>query len=122
MSETKPLRSHVARALRVNLTCAALVLAAFGVTRALVGDAYLDYAPPATQVVDVAASEAATLVARHDCWSGEAPAEMQGVLPGHVVATVDGDTRRGGDRLVGMALEQLFDDVDHGLVVHGFCR
>jgi hypothetical protein len=27
----------------------------------------------------------------------------------------------GGQRLVGLALEQIFDGKNHGLVVHGFC-
>ena len=60
-------------------------------------------------------------VEKHDCWTGEAPADMQGVVPGHVVVTVDGVPRLGGERMVAKALEQMFDGVDHGLVVHGFC-
>lgn len=64
----------------------------------------------------------AALVAEHDCWTGEAPADMQGVVPGHVVVTVDGSTRLGGERMVGKALEQLFEGADHGLIVAGFCR
>lgn len=62
------------------------------------------------------------LVAEHGCWAGDAPAEMQGVMPGHVVVTVGGATRLGGERMVGQALEQIFDGADHGLIVHGFCR
>lgn len=65
---------------------------------------------------------AAELVAEHDCWTGDAPADMVGEIPGHVVVTIDGEPRYAGDRLVGRALEQLFDGVDHGLVVAGFCR
>jgi hypothetical protein len=63
------------------------------------------------------------LVARHGCWSGEAPADMEGVLPGHVVVTTpDGVTRYAGPRMVGRALDQVFSDVDHELTVHAFCR
>lgn len=126
MTTSPSLRTHLVRRLRVNLTCAVLLLAAFAVTRALVGDVYLAYAAPAHQVVDVGQgddwTEAASLISRNDCWTGEAPADMQGVLPGRVVATVDGDARVGGDRMVGKALEQIFDGVDHGLRVHAFCR
>lgn len=62
------------------------------------------------------------LVAAHDCWTGEAPADMAGVLPGHVVVTMNDHTRLGGSVLVGKALKQIFEGVDHGLAVHGFCR
>ena len=61
----------------------------------------------------------AALVAKHDCWTGEAPA---GVVPGHVVVTVGGVTRLGGERMVSKALAQVFDGTDHGLTVSAFCR
>lgn len=64
----------------------------------------------------------AALVAKHDCWTGEAPAVMQGVVPGHVVVTVDGTTRLGGERMVGKALAQIFEGADHGLRIAGFCE
>lgn len=62
----------------------------------------------------------AALVEAHDCWTGEAPADVE--VPGHVVVTVGNDTIYGGPRLVGKALSQIFDGANHGLVVHGFCR
>jgi hypothetical protein len=58
---------------------------------------------------------------RHDCWSGNAPADMAGEIPGHVVVTYEGRTVYSA-ALVGPALEQLFDGTDHGLTVHAFCR
>ncbi len=64
---------------------------------------------------------AADLVAEHGCWAGEAPADMVGVLPGHVVVTVDADVRYAGERMVGKALEQIFDGTDHELTVWAFC-
>jgi hypothetical protein len=64
----------------------------------------------------------ATIAAAHDCWSGDAPADMQGILPGHVVVTIDGRPRYAGERMVGKALEQVFEGADHGLTVHAFCR
>lgn len=73
-------------------------------------------------VAEAQGPTASDLVAEHGCWTGEAPADMQGVFPGHVVVSVNGSPRIGGERLVGKALEQVFDGVDHGLLVHGFCR
>jgi hypothetical protein len=64
----------------------------------------------------------ADLVAAHDCWSGEAPDDMAGRMPGHVVVTVAGEPRYAGPRMVAKALDQVFGDVDHGLTVHAFCR
>ena len=64
----------------------------------------------------------AALMAANDCWTGEAPDDMQGQFPGHVVVTVDGVARYAGERMVGKALVQIFDGVDHGLLVHAFCR
>jgi hypothetical protein len=64
----------------------------------------------------------ADLVAANECWTGEAPADMAGQVPGHVVVTMDGTARVGGDRLVGKALGQMFDGADHGLTIHAFCR
>lgn len=62
------------------------------------------------------------LVKQHDCWTGNPPADMVGQIPGHVVVTVDGTTRYGGERMVGKALDQLFAGKAHGLTVHAFCR
>lgn len=70
----------------------------------------------AMRPVEVSVTE--KLMERHGCWSDDAPAEMVGVLPGHVVT----DRGYGGSRMVGIALEQVFDDVDHGLTIAGFCR
>lgn len=74
---------------------------------------------------DNAEGSPADLMDRHDCWNGEAPADMQDVIPGHVVIRYDGDvaaTYR-GERAVGDALEFIFDDADNGVVeVVGFCR
>lgn len=71
-----------------------------------------------TPAADVT-SKAERLVDRHDCWTKAGPT---GVIPGHVVATRDGHTVYGGPRLTGRALDQIFNDADHGLTVHGFCR
>jgi len=68
------------------------------------------------------ADRAAELVTLNACWTGAAPLDMVGELPGRVVVTVDGTTRVGGSRMVGLALQQLFEGQDHSLTVHGFCR
>ena len=70
---------------------------------------------------DVTTSTTALMTA-HDCWTGDAPADMTGKFPGHVVVTVKGETRYAGERMVGKALEQIFDGKDYGLTVAGFCR
>lgn len=62
------------------------------------------------------------LVEKHDCWTGEAPADMEGKMPEHVVVTVKGEAKYAGSVMVGKALEQIFEGADYGLTVHGFCR
>ena len=68
-----------------------------------------------------AVGSAPWLMEKHDCWTEAGP---EGVIPGHVVVLKDDAVAPtyGGARLTGMALEQLFDGKDHGLVVYGFCR
>lgn len=112
----------VFKTVMLNLLFASLLAASFLIVRAAAGDAYLVTVPHVFARVAPAPVKVAELVDEHDCWSGEAPADMRGVLPGHVVVTVGLVSRVGGDRLVGQALEQIFDGVDHGLTVHGFCR
>jgi len=64
------------------------------------------------------------LIQKHDCWTGAAPKDMEGKMPGHVVVTIDGRVAPtyGGSRLVGQALSQIFEGENHNLEVHGFCR
>lgn len=84
-----------------------------------------DAAPVVASDTPGVARRAAALVVEHDCWTGEAPADV--VTPGHVVVTLRRDdrlvTRYGGARLTGRALEHVFGEPDpQVLVVHGFCR
>ncbi len=74
-------------------------------------------APPRTDL-------AAQLIAQHRCWSGPAPADMSGREPRHVVATlVEGGTPEYlGRATTRAALQQVFEQVDHGIRVHAFCR
>lgn len=64
------------------------------------------------------------LIEKHDCWTGEAPADVQGQLPGHVVVTRPGDEAPtyGGSDAVARALAHVFDGKHPDLVVHAFCR
>jgi hypothetical protein len=70
----------------------------------------------------VVADSPATLIDRHHCWTSSAgqPDDVQ--VPGHVVVTRRGETRYAGSRLTELALEQVAFGIDHGLMVHAFCR
>lgn len=72
-----------------------------------------------------AAGSPADLMEKHKCWSGEAPADMQGVIPGHVVIRYDGEVAakyRGADA-VGVALAHIFEESNPRVAeVVGFCR
>jgi len=114
-------RKHFARNARRTLALTAGTCAAIGLVVA--------FAPDTATTEPVAPRPAATgsadqLLDDHDCWSGEAPADMVGVVPGHVVVTLPGEDTPtyGAADLTSDALQQLFDGVDHGLQVWGFCR
>lgn len=95
-----------------------LFIAAVGQTMLPSG---IEYAPK--EPTTVAPTKAERLMERHDCWSGEAPPEMEGKFPGHVVVTSEaGVTVLGGERMVGYALDQLFKGHAYGLTIHGFCK
>lgn len=112
---------YLARTTARNLLLAALVVASFLAMRAAIGET-VAIAPAEVPLTSVLTSETTELLAANACWTTEAPADMRGVLPGHVVVMVDGQARLGGERLVGKALDQTFGDDDHDLTVVGFCR
>lgn len=64
------------------------------------------------------------LVAKYNCWTGDAPKDMEGKMPGHVVVFKYEATAPvyAGSKMVGLALDQIFNHKDHGLEVVGFCR
>jgi hypothetical protein len=73
--------------------------------------------------VDVAAERAAELIAKHGCWTGEAPADMAGKFPGHVVVRkTDARLPIYSARLVGPAIDHVFDGDHAGMTVYAFCR
>lgn len=59
------------------------------------------------------------LLDTHDCWSGAAPADMRGKIPGHAVVELAGDR---GARYVGSQVGfDIWQHVRPG-VLYGFCR
>lgn len=104
-----------------NLVRAALVVLSATAMHAAIGDTVVS-APAAAAPESIKTVAALELLAEHDCWTTEAPADMVGVLPARVVVMVDGEARLGGERMVGKALDQLFGGIEHDLTVVGFCR
>ena len=64
------------------------------------------------------------LLRRHDCWTGEAPRDMRGKLPGHAVIQwgSQGAVHTGDPAEVGAAIDHVFSGRHPGLTVYGFCR
>lgn len=66
-------------------------------------------------------SPAEILADLHGCWTGEAPADMRGQIPGHVVMILpDGSTVYSTD--VSRAMAHIFTHPEAGLTVYAFCR
>jgi hypothetical protein len=80
--------------------------------------------PVAPHAVDDAEpSRVERLVERHNCWTGDAPADVE--IPGGVVMSLVGQGPRyfATDERVGQALDHMFTADDPAIaVVHGFCR
>lgn len=119
MSTSQRLRTRLVVAILGGLAIALLSLA---VESAMLPGQMLLVSNSGQPAAPAELDPATTLVDAHDCWVGNPPADMVGVIPGHVVVTVDGHTRLGGEPMVGKALEQLFNGADNGLTVHAFCR
>jgi hypothetical protein len=108
-------------ALRGALLRAIAMPVGFVVTLA-VGLAVMDTPKVTADTVDSQPSAVQRLLAGHDCWSGRAPADMAGRLPGHVVVSVGAGRPRYSARMVKPALAHVFDDAHPAITVHGFCR
>ncbi len=80
--------------------------------------------PDAPSPDDLAAQRVRELVNRYDCWVSEAPEEMAGRVPGHVVLTRDAASLPEylGGVWVAVALEHVFDGTHPQVRVHAFCR
>lgn len=70
------------------------------------------------------AGSPAALIELHGCWTGDAPPDMAEKIPGHVVVTrpTSAHAEYLGDRMVGRALDHVFNHKNRGLIVHAFCR
>lgn len=68
-------------------------------------------------------AEIVRLIHDHGCWQKTAPPDMDGRVPGHVVATWRGHVVYGGPKWVIRAIHQVFyGGRPRGLKVYGFCR
>lgn len=77
---------------------------------------------PAESPQSLQETAADVMAGTHHCWRHQAPADMAGQIPGHVVVIRDHQAVYGGPALVGQALGQVFDGHDYGLTVIAFCR
>lgn len=70
--------------------------AGFGFTAMALDDGVVDstFETPAQSSGPAVPNKVAALIAKHDCWTGQAPADMEGVVPGHVVVTKHGAPHR----------------------------
>ena len=116
--------SATARATRRATRTVALALAIAAVGATILATQRTDATPAPT-----APTTAERLMATHDCWAGQAPADMAGVLPGAVVLQygTHGARYTADPADVGAALDRVFapvaPDVSHpALRVYGFCR
>lgn len=96
---------------------------------AAVGQAYngpseLGITDSQLQVVrPTAPGSARSLIEKHDCWTGRAPADMAGKLPGHAVVSFRNlAPAYVGTNGVGPALEHVFEARHPEITVHAFCR
>lgn len=115
------------RSLKISLTKGFLLFAvifAWYAPHAILGTGFAALeSGTSDQVMEIrphAEGSPAELIEQNDCWTGEAPADVE--VPGHVVISTVKGARIAGPRFVNMALEQIFEGTDHNLVVHGFCR
>jgi hypothetical protein len=72
--------------------------------------------------VDPSTTAGQRLMHKHDCWSGQAPAEHAGKVPGAAVVIPAGsDKPVHGPAWVDPAFEHVFEGKRPGLTVLGFC-
>ena len=84
--------------------------------------AVLEFDPTDLPADSASPSRADRLTEKYGCWSGAAPADMAGQLPGHVVVSIANGRTVYSAALVGPALDQTFGGDDADLLVHAFCR
>lgn len=120
MTTTRTFRQTLGRSLAKGAAWAALTGSAFVLvaTGAVGGEA-----PAGLDKFDEGRSYPERIAARHECWTGEAPADVK--VPGHVVVRYEGEVAASyrGSKAVGEALAHIFDGADNGVAeVTAFCR
>jgi len=120
---TPTLRDLLERAVVKTLVLLSLALAWMGVTQITqdypgrATDAQVEVSRPA------APGSPRALIEQHDCWTGTAPIDMAGRIPGHAVVTIGtGAPAYVGTNGVGPALEHVFEKRHPDITVHAFCR
>jgi hypothetical protein len=124
-TQTRTFRQTLAVSLTKGLVVFLLFGALFG------GQALGEHLRPLKEHSDVTTAQVESktygerLVEKHGCWMGEAPADMEGQFPGHVVVRYDGEiaVQYRGAKAVSDALDHIFNGTDNGVAeVVGFCR
>lgn len=125
----KPKTKTLPQMLRSAVLLAVTMTAAFGLSFYMVSNqpatiVFPEKGANSAPVETIATGPTAgDLMERFDCWNGEPPADMVGVVPGHVLITEDGKTYRAGSVKVGEALNSLFEGKPTEIqTIHGFCR
>jgi hypothetical protein len=122
MANQRSLRSHLVRAgLQVAVLMAAAIVF---VTVSHAPRSLILSTTGQGEVHSVPGDSPVPLIKGHGCWEGAAPADMRGVIPGHVVVTraEHVDPEYLGKAWVGPALDEVFGGRPGGLTVHAFCR
>lgn len=120
-----PRRKHPTREWIVPLG-GALIMAGFAVALnwSTITSAYDNVTSPdaSTERAEPPPATAEWLIAAHDCWTGDAPADVD--LPGGVVVRVDGGDAEYSENamVIGAALDAALDGVDNGVEAVAFCR
>lgn len=135
-TEPAPFLTYLGRGLARSAR-GAIIVAGFFVGFTFLGDHMATPQPdaPSTPAPAVAAPTSAgklaaavveRLVERHGCWTGEAPPEWQGEIPGHAVVTLPGRAPRRTPSSVGFDVwlgpdGQLATGDERPGTVHAFC-
>lgn len=106
-------------ALRMTICLACFVVAFLFVQIHMPVD--MEYADPATPIVQ-GESPAERLFEKAGCWNGEMEPKVEGIPPHVLISTPGTGPHLAGSKMVGKALEQIFEGMDHGLTIHGFCK
>jgi hypothetical protein len=118
MKTTVSIIKMVANMVAITIASLCLFEALAPVEETQVPDSYT------AEVLPAKPTKVERLIEKHDCWTGEAPKDMTGKMPGGVVVSAPnaGPIYDRNQHMVGYALDQIFNVQDHNLTVHAFCR